>query len=73
MKTPMKIGKFRLYKLETAVILTGIVLLLIGNLIGSSQDEETPVTKSRKLRHIPGKAPVPPDMQLIMKRKLSGF
>ncbi len=36
MKMPLKTGKFKFYKLETAIILTGMVLMIIGNLLGSA-------------------------------------
>lgn len=41
MKMSLKTGKFKSYKLEIAIILTGMVLMVIANIIGSSGDGNT--------------------------------
>lgn len=42
MKIPIKTGKFKFYKIEAAILLTGMVLMVIGNLLGSLGSETTP-------------------------------
>ena len=42
MKMTLKTGRLRFYKLETAAILTGMVLMLIGNLLTPSESEPAP-------------------------------
>lgn len=36
MKIPLKTSKFKFYKLEIAIVLTGMVLMVIGNILGST-------------------------------------
>lgn len=36
MKIPLKTAKFKFYKLEIAIVLTGMVLMVIGNILGST-------------------------------------
>ncbi len=42
MKMTLKMGKLKFYKLEAAAILTGMVLMLIGNLLTPSESEPVP-------------------------------
>lgn len=64
MKMPLKTGKFRFYKIETAIVLTGMVLMLIGNLLGTA-GEETEKT--------PGKNPPASEPSASSAGKAAGY
>ena len=40
MKFTLKTGKWKQYKFEAAIVMTGIVLMIIGNIVGSSLEQE---------------------------------